>query len=674
MYIGKKRVFYLTMGILCYMSNMAFAETVDTNVNKVDGEINTHVVTVTAKRLEATDLATPAIVDVYTQEDIQRTGAANAYDVLQNTLGVISQSQGFNGTSMGTMTSKIMIRGVEKGTLVLLDGVPLNQDGKYNLDDIPTDIIDSIEVVKGGGTVLYGSEATGGVINIRTKGHVNNQVSVGVGNFGKQRGSLTFGDDRFSIMMSAEHRGFAAEMAGNSYSTGRNKTHYDYDNGNKRSLLWKYKITDGVTFSQYYNTNKNRYLVYNDNNMYKGKLWKVNDYEDRDNLFTLNYDKDTWKGYISYGTQEKTSYQTGVSTRGVKAAKDLYSWRKGHNTNISLQKEFLTDKAVFLIGGDVLFEDMDLRGTATTGSSGMSQSTAVKTGSTQKRNTYSLFASVDYAASEKDNVIVSARQTWANNIKAEQTVNGVSTETKNDSMSKFTPEIQYIHQIDQNTSVYGKVGKSFRLPALTQIFGIGNIYPKLDLKPESGTHYEIGYKKITGKATYKVALFHYDIKDAIEAKVIETHGLIDVEYNNQDQRSTGIELSTVLQHNKEFSSNWGIMFQNPKTRSGKIYGDSDWHSIYNKYQITSGLHYQKDKWSADLMTNFVGNRTSADKYQRHIKPQFFTDLHVAYEPNANQRISLHINNLFDRKDILTNSTSNFYSLGRNYMVDYSYKF
>lgn len=39
MYIGKKRVFYLTMGILCYMSNMAFAETVDTNVNKVDGEI-----------------------------------------------------------------------------------------------------------------------------------------------------------------------------------------------------------------------------------------------------------------------------------------------------------------------------------------------------------------------------------------------------------------------------------------------------------------------------------------------------------------------------------------------------------------------------------------------------------------------------------------------------------
>ena len=55
---------------------------------------------------------------------------------------------------------------------------------------------------------------------------------------------------------------------------------------------------------------------------------------------------------------------------------------------------------------------------------------------------------------KKDNVIVSARQTWANNIKAEQTVNGVSTETKNDSMSKFTPEIQYIPSSLRTTDIH----------------------------------------------------------------------------------------------------------------------------------------------------------------------------------------------------------------------------
>ena len=76
---------------------------------------------------------------------------------------------GPNGASWGTMTSEITIRGVERGTLILLDGVPLNQDGKYNLEDIPSDIIDRIEIVRGGGSVLYGSEASGGVINIITK-------------------------------------------------------------------------------------------------------------------------------------------------------------------------------------------------------------------------------------------------------------------------------------------------------------------------------------------------------------------------------------------------------------------------------------------------------------------------------------------------------------------------
>ena len=94
---------------------------------------------VTATRTEKKDLDIPAVVEVYSEEQIEKSSAANAYDVLQNTLGVNTQSQGFNGTGMSTMTSRVMIRGVEKGTLVLVNGVPMNQDGKYNLEDIPTD-------------------------------------------------------------------------------------------------------------------------------------------------------------------------------------------------------------------------------------------------------------------------------------------------------------------------------------------------------------------------------------------------------------------------------------------------------------------------------------------------------------------------------------------------------
>ena len=114
---------------------------------------------VTAQGFETKDLDTPAAVEVYDVKRIEESGANNAFDVLQNTLGVTVQSQGFNGAAMGTMTSKIMIRGAQVGTLVLLNGVPMNMDGKYNLEDIPSGAIEKIEIVRGGGSVLYGSEA-----------------------------------------------------------------------------------------------------------------------------------------------------------------------------------------------------------------------------------------------------------------------------------------------------------------------------------------------------------------------------------------------------------------------------------------------------------------------------------------------------------------------------------
>lgn len=50
---------------------------------------------VTATRTEKKDLDIPAVVEVYSEEQIEKSSAANAYDVLQNTLGVNTQSQGF---------------------------------------------------------------------------------------------------------------------------------------------------------------------------------------------------------------------------------------------------------------------------------------------------------------------------------------------------------------------------------------------------------------------------------------------------------------------------------------------------------------------------------------------------------------------------------------------------
>ena len=615
---------------------------------------------VTAQRVETHDLDTPASVEVYNTEKVERSGAGNAYDLLQNTLGVVTQTQGINGASMGTMTSKIMIRGVEKGTLVLVDGVPMNMDGKYNLDDIPTESIERVEVVKGGGSVLYGSEATGGVVNIITKKKFKNKISVAAGNYGRERYSASVNAGPVNIIAGLDNRGKFAPMSGIG-STG-SKTVYDYAKGERQSLLWNYKITDGLTFTQNFSKNRNKYLR---RNYGSSDVTQINDYGNHNNNFLLAYDKDGWKVNASYGIQEKEYYQT--NSKGVKS---LSSWRKGHNTNLNMQKQFKVGKNnKLLIGGSFQKEDMDLIATSR------------RYNSTLKRNVYSLYASYDMKFGEKSNLYLNARETWATNTNGRQydTKTGTTTSIDNETLKKFTPEIEYIYKVNDSSSIYAKAGKSFRLPNLTQYYGTGLIQPALDLKPEQGTHYEIGYKTNIGKSALRLAVFNFKIKDAIDADVTYIGGYPDhVDYWNEDIRNTGLEFSCSTEHDDNWSSNFGFMINNPQARNVHNYGDNNWHDYYGKYQITGGFNYKNAKFTGSFNGNFVGNRTSSQASlkspARHLKPQFFTDIHLTYSPESNHKFFVHFNNILNRRDITTNSTSNFYNLGHNFMAGYEMTF
>ena len=651
----------LLLGSFIGAEQQVFAQSVE--------EFTLDPLVITAQRTETRELTTPAAVEIYDRERIEKTGASNAYDVLQNTLGVTIQSQGFNGASMGTMTSKIMIRGVEKGTLVLVDGIALNQDGKYNLEDISSDIIERIEVVKGGGAVLYGSEATGGVINIITRKNIKNSVKIEAGNYDKQRYGINLGIDKFTVMAGWEKRGEARNL---SSPSGTSTTFYDYGSGERKNVTWKYRFDEALTFTHNYSENEHEYWQRDlKTSTYNGKMSQINNYVNHSNDFLLSYNKDGWRANISYGTQEKETRQAKVSTSGIVAESTKTGWRKGHNTNMDVQKLFALDKDTLIIGADYKQEDMDLF--ANTNSSKSKNHNR----SNFERETYSLYASYDWQVNEADNLIVNMRQTWAVGVKGWQEdldTNNLKN-VNNDNMSKFTPEMSYLHKVNENSSIYAKAGQSFRLPNLTQIFGSGVINPNIDLRPEKGTHYEIGYKLNEANRTWRLAVFNYKIKDSIEAVIDRTGDDVkSVDYTNQDVRNTGIELSLGIEHTANFSTSWGIMVQNPQNKAYAEYGDNDWHDSYGKIQFTSGLNYKKDKFSSALNSNYVGKRTSNNNEQRKIRPQLFTDLHLTYSPEKEHKIYLHLNNLLDRKDIITNASSNFYTLGRNFVLGYEYSF
>ncbi len=106
-------------------------------------------VVVTATRDSRRDVDIPASTEVLTREDIRKTGGQNLAMVLRKVPGFTFKSFGQSGASMGTMTNEAIIRGVDNGTLVLLNGNPINWRGKYNLEAVSAEDIERVEIVKG---------------------------------------------------------------------------------------------------------------------------------------------------------------------------------------------------------------------------------------------------------------------------------------------------------------------------------------------------------------------------------------------------------------------------------------------------------------------------------------------------------------------------------------------
>ncbi|HDC4436653.1 TPA: catecholate siderophore receptor CirA [Klebsiella quasipneumoniae] len=132
-------------------------------------DVNEETLVVTASATEQSVKDAPASISVITQQDLQRKPVQNLKDVLRDVPGVQLTNEGDNRKG-------VSIRGLSSSyTLILVDGKRVNsrnavfRHNDFDLNWIPVDAIERIEVVRGPMSSLYGSDALGGVVNIITK-------------------------------------------------------------------------------------------------------------------------------------------------------------------------------------------------------------------------------------------------------------------------------------------------------------------------------------------------------------------------------------------------------------------------------------------------------------------------------------------------------------------------
>lgn len=660
MYKGK----LLTLAVLSVFMAGAYG-----NASAADGTSDAvyslNPVVVTATRYEKSDAEIPAATQTFTEEQIEQTGADNLQVALQYLDGVIDAGMGPNGTSVSSMTTKNVIRGVSNGTVVMINGTPINWRTNYNLENIPTSAVERVEVVRGGGAVLYGSQATGGVINIITKKTLPNEVKVGLGNKGRQEYAVTANAGDLSIAYTYNKWGKLRYVSSSDSSIKPEKTRVPVEmkqrflGSEKNDFLATYKLNDHADFLYNHNESASRWAYtytgitdpdYEDMNDHPRYIRR---YENDKDFLQFNFHGlDGISGHVFYNYNTLKTHGTDYySSTGKKyaAPKAVRGQEKNKTYGYDVQKVWDGNPdQTFLIGTSLVRETFENE-TSDTG-----------------RNIISAFGSWERNLTAKDVLTLSGRGTW--------TTGGIQN------FHNFSGQAQYLHKLDNTQSLYASVGQSFVLPTFSQMYsreqagGISNIIGNPDLKPQKGLHYEAGWKKEETNRQYKVALFTEKIDDNISYS-----GTSGRWYTiNEDFKNHGIEASIRGQEDNGFTWHAGLTWQDPKSKqtTEKTSAKRYWDRSYGRILLTGGVGYEKEKWTTALNFSYLADRVQSPlaAHSHSVKPYLLTSMTVKYSPNKSSDIMLAIDNLLNRKDIVSHTTSDYYATPRNLILSYRYKF
>ena len=180
------------IGSLAFGMHMANAQTTGENIQKVE---------VTGSSIKRAEAETISVIQTLSRKDIEQTGKSSIADVVRSISadnnGSISGSftNGFAGSASG-----VSLRGLSvSSTLVLINGrrtapYGFGDDGQrsfVDLNSIPLDAVDRIDILKDGASAIYGSDAIAGVVNIILRqNYVGKTISANVGQSGHGDGTL----------------------------------------------------------------------------------------------------------------------------------------------------------------------------------------------------------------------------------------------------------------------------------------------------------------------------------------------------------------------------------------------------------------------------------------------------------------------------------------------------
>ena len=453
---GEYRLKVLSLGYIPYNDKVTITAgaTTEQNIALKEDVLGIDEVVITATKTKENRKDAPVLVSVTSQKELTIVKAHSLIDALVFQPGLRTE---VNCQNCGT--TQVRINGMEGSyAQILIDSRPIfgSLNGVYGLDQIPANMIERIEVIRGGGSALFGSNAIAGTINVITKDPIKNEAQAGiVSNLIGGKSADIISSFNGSIVSDNYMRGISF------HALNRNRQSYDANDDDFTEITRLQNLNAGAKLFNHFT---DRHKLTAELNMSDEDRRGGNKLDLPEHLADIaesirtkviggnaNYD------YFSPAYNHKLSaYTSAERTR----ADNYYGKLEGTDIEASTGNYGLTKEHIWVLGGQHTYYLPTAKGQLqlTSGAefnhdvlSETRQNPNILT-INQKSNTFGLFSQADWKISPKFKLLGGLR------------LDHVNASLLKESITVLNPRASALYNINENFILRGSYARGFRAP------------------------------------------------------------------------------------------------------------------------------------------------------------------------------------------------------------------
>ncbi len=594
--------------------------------------------TVTAEKFPTEEKDSPRFVSVITSERLKATGANNLVDALRRTGIFAYKALAPMGISHGGMHSRLMIRGLPDGELVLINGVPVQGAAGhgYDLNMIPVDQIERVEVLRGAASTLYGADAMTGVINIITKTPRKKRVSLSAefGDYEYHNHSASFSNQYINAGFNYQH---LTGMHRISESFSRHY-YYDLDPSDKFSGVFNAQFKNKVFFDfmgSYVGTGFRKYSTKT------GKLKEGTDQDHYKFFADLRWEDERLRA--------KVFFYDNIMIRD-KYTKPNYDEDNDKNYNGGAEANYRVNiwDGELTFGGDVIFRAADYS------------------------NKYGYHDRIDYAPYIEYKKVFFDKLITTVGFREQF----IDADSEGEDYDKFLPSFGFNYVVNDYLNVFANAGKAFRSPTFNQLYYASSfLVGNPELKPETGWTSEWGLKFDNNFLSARIAGFYMTYKDKIVLDRSKGYPL--TYFNAGDYDNAGVEwefnlkpfskLNSELKNISFFTSGF---WADPEAEDER----GDKFQVGPRISTAFGIDYITDRLQIGFITNVLADR------ERGLDDSVVLNFHAKLKLFKGY-LTLSVDNITDEhteisgdKQTTTSNRYVYYGMPRLFKIGYTLNF